>query len=281
MAVMALLALGLAPATTAFDSIPNGPHDRITQDAATAAGYPGKGILTLQQAVRGPDVRDTTLDPKATKVTNFEVTADYRAYHHCDRIPPVGDEESFAPTVAYAKQQGKAARAELAATNATGAVHLLGNALHAIEDCFSHSNAIDLADPAVVVRAVNGEGGYPEGLHLTGFLPGAKDNEHPPGDDYSHGDFAKDSANKNAESSMRMADNRTKFEHARELATQAATLYLQHWMEDVTPAEAQQLANVPPLKEGGGFPNIHIPGLAVPLVVAALGLAAVLPARRR
>ena len=282
LALAAVLVAGLVPAAAAFDSIPNGPHDRVTADAAHAAAYPSKGVLSLQQAVRGPDIRDNKLDPKATKVTNFEVTGEYRPYHHCDRVPPAGGEESFLRTVDYARQQGEGARTALAASNATGAVHLLGNALHAIEDCFSHSNAVDLADPAVVVRAVNGEGGFPQDLHLTGFLPGAQDNEHPPGDDYPHGDFAKDSANKNTESSTRMADDRTKFEHARDLATQAATLYLQHWMEDVTPAEAQQLANVPPAKEGGGLPSIHVPASGAIVALGGLWLAAAaVTARRR
>jgi hypothetical protein len=274
-------AILLVPGGSAFDSIPGGPHDQITDVAARSAAYPTDGIPGLQQATRGPDVRDNKLDPKATKVTNFEVTDEYRPFHHCDRVPPATDAESFSATVQYIREEGDMAVAASHVGNASNAVNQLGKALHALEDCFSHSNAIDLSDPDAVVRAVNSQGPMPGGLRLTGFLPGASDNEHPPGDDYSHGDFAKDSAEKNAESQLLMADNHTKYEHARSLASAAASEFLSDILARLSAGEITALGNVSAQKENAGLPKVHIPSLPVLPVIGAVALVFAIAVRRR
>ncbi|MEA3136172.1 MAG: hypothetical protein QOC71_453 [Thermoplasmata archaeon] len=270
----ALLLVVLVPLASAFDSIPGGPHDDITKAAARNAGYPEAGIDALTEAVRAVDIRDNKLEPNAHKVGRIDATADYAPEHHCDRVPPAGDLDAFVATVEYIGQQRGVARNASAAGDAKGALASLGNALHAIEDCFSHSNAVDLDDPGAVVRAVNGNGSAPGGLWLTGFLPGAEDTERPPGDAYPHGDFAKDGADKNDEAKAVLPDGRTKFEAARDLAEEAATVFLRGWVGNAT---SQELAALAELKasDGSPLPQWDIPAAPLGVLALGIGLAAV------
>lgn len=253
-ALAALLAVALfLPGACAFGSSPGGPHDDVTDAAARVAGFPEGGIDALVAAVRLPDAD--------------LATSDYDPAHHCDRVPPGSDEGAFNATVAYVRLQAGEARNASLGGDAPAAVEALGRALHALEDCFSHSNAVDLEEPGVVVHAVVGEVPPPPGLRLTAFQPGDDDFDDPAGDDYTHADFAKDSADGNAESQAVMADNRTKFEAARDLATDAATLFLRGWLAERNPAELAPLGEVD--APGGGL----LPRWSPAPVGLALGLA--------
>jgi hypothetical protein len=275
-ALAALLAVAVAlPAAVAFSSVPGGPHDDITAAAARVAGFPEGGIDALVAAVRAPDADETSIDSDG----DVDAAGGYDPSHHCDRVPPASDETAFNATVAYVRLQGDEARNASLAGDAEGAVGALGRALHALEDCFSHSNAVDLPEPALAVHAAAGEGPEPAGLRLTAFQPGADDAERPPGDDYAHGEFAKDAADKNAESRTVLADNRTKFEAARDLATDAAGLFLRGWLAERNPAELEPLGGLdaPP---GGGLMPRWAPAPALFAVVVAVSLAAVALRRR-
>jgi hypothetical protein len=267
----AALVLAL-PGTSAFESLPGGPHDEVTEAAARAAGYPEPGIAALTEAVRAVDLRDNKPDPKADTLARIDATETYAPEHHCDRVPPAGDLDSFNATVRHIRQEREAARSASVAGDPKLAVKSLGNALHALEDCFSHSNTVDLADPGAVGRAINRNGTAPGDLRLTGFLPGAEETERPPGDPYPHGDFAKDSDDKNDEAKAVLPDGRSKFEAARALAEEAATVFLRDWLGNATAADLQALAELDaadgsPLAEWG---IAAPPAWAAGLVVVAL-----------
>jgi hypothetical protein len=251
-ALAALLALAVAvPGAAAFSSGPDGPHDDITRDGAAVAGFPEGGVDALVAAVRAPD-RAAGKEP----------------FHHCDRVPPASDGASFNATVAYVRQQGDEARNASLQGDAGGAIEALGRALHALQDCFAHSNAVDLPDPRAVVHAVVGQAPPPPGLRLT-----AKDQDDP----YFHDDHAKDRPDGNAESRARMADNRTKFEAARDLATDATALFLELWLAGRNPAELGPLGEV---DAPGGLVPRWAPAVPAPAALAAAGLAAWASRRR-
>jgi hypothetical protein len=274
-ALAALVAFALAlPGAGAFASLPGGPHDAITDAAARVAGFPEGGIDALVAAVRTPDLDESSLDADG----DLGAADDYDPSHHCDRVPPASDEAAFNATVAYVRlQRDEASNASLSG-DAQATVDALGRALHALEDCFSHSNAVDLPEPALVVHAAVGEGPPPGGLRLTAFQPDADDAERPPGDGYPHADFAKDAADKNDESRAVLADNRTKFEAASDLATDAASLFLGGWLAERNPAETEPLGGLD--APGGGLMPRWAPAPALFTLVVAVSLAAVLLRRR-
>lgn len=276
--VLALaLALLLAPGVGAFASLPGGPHDAITDAAAREAGYPEAGIEALVQSVRNVDLRDNLLEAKASDLDRIDAAAPYRPEHHCDRAPPASDESAFAAAVAYIHDRSQAAVAAAHANDTDAAVHALGELLHAVQDCFSHSNAVDLDDSSVMVQAVNGHAPPPGGLRLTGFQVGAEDPEDPSGDAYSHAHYAKDSADKNNESGMVMPDGRSKFEAARDLAIQASIVALQDVLVELEPYHLEAFAAT----EAGGqpIPRVGIPGS--PAILVAIVLVASVTLRRR
>jgi hypothetical protein len=273
--------LCLVPAASAFESLPGGPHDDITGAAARESGFPDSAVEALQEAVRAVDFRENALEPGATRVDRIDATADYRPEHHCDRVPPASDLDAFNATVTYADERAAVALAAAQAHDGKAAVAALGELLHAVQDCMSHSNAVDLEDPQAMVHAVNGHQPAPAGLRLTGFQPGADDPERPDGDPYPHADHAKDAADKNEESRLEAAGNRTKFDAAKALAIEASILALQGVLSQLDPAQVAELAEV----TDGGQPVPRV-GIAAPpaaLTLSALtaaGVWAVALARR-
>ncbi|MHB1261790.1 MAG: hypothetical protein ACYC2H_08755 [Thermoplasmatota archaeon] len=278
-AVLVLLAVVLVPAASAFESLPGGPHDDITAASVREAGMSEEVVKAIVEAVRDADVRDNALEPSADKVVRIEATEDYRPEHHCDRVPPSDDRAAFDATAAFVANRSVAAVAAGRSQNPEGALRHIGELLHAVQDCMSHSNAVDLADPQAVVQAINGHAAVPDGLRLTGFQPGADDPETPSGDAYPHADFAKDSGDKNDEAGLELPDGHTKFEAARELAIDASILALQDVLAQLTPAEVQALADA---QAAGGqpIPRVGVPAPAWTLALAAIAAAATLARRR-
>lgn len=268
----ALACLVLAPPAAAFESLPGGPHDDITGAAARESGFPDPAVDALQEAVRAVDFRDNSLEPSAEKIDRIDASDSYRPEHHCDRVAPADDLTAFNATVAYVSERSAVALAAAKAEDGQAAVEALGQVLHAVQDCMSHSNAVDLEDPQAMVHAVNGHSAAPAGLKLTGFEPGAEDTERPEGDPYPHGDFAKDAPDKNDESKAVLADNRTKFEAAKDLAIDASILALQGVLAQLDPAQLAALAQV----EDGGqpIPRVGVPAPPAVLTLGALAVAA-------
>ncbi len=279
---LALIAVMGLPAASAFGSAPPGssPHDDITA-IATHLGWPAGAVKSLQQAVREPDYDEMELDPKAAKVTRFDATELYRADHHCDRIPPAADLDAFNATVVYIQSQRDAAASVTGPSDAKAAMEALGRALHALQDCFSHSNAVDLspAEQRAHHDAVLGQGPAVRALRLVSFQPGAADPETPPGDSYPHGDFNKDFAKGSDEAEARLPDGRSKYEATKQLAENATFAFLQAFEASLTVAGREALMAVEPEKDRG-IDRIPIPAAAPALLLACLALAAV-AARRR
>lgn len=270
-ALAALLAAVLMlPGGAAFDSRPGGPHDDITRAAARVAGFPAGGVDALVEAVRAPDAKELA------GLVGF--SGAYAPAHHCDRVPPATDGEAFNATVSYVRFEGDAARNASLAGDAPETVRALGRALHALEDCFSHSNAVDLPRPMDAVHAAVGQLAPPAGLRLTSVDPGADDPMRPAGDNYTHADFAKDREGADNESALVLQDNRTKFEAARDLAIDAATLFLSDWLGQRNPAEIAPLGDVD-APAGGPLPRWAPAPVGLALGVGLLAAAAV--TRRR
>jgi hypothetical protein len=272
--------LALVPAASAFESLPGGPHDEITSAAARESGFPDTAVDALVQAVRAVDIRDNALEPSATRIDRIDATGDYRPQHHCDRVPDASDLEEFNATAAYVANRSDAAVAVARADDAHATIRILGELLHAVQDCLSHSNAVDLEDPQAVVHAINSHAAAPAGLRLTGFQPGAEDAERPPGDPYPHGDYAKDSGDKNDEARLVLPDGRTKYEASRDLAIEASILALQDVLSQLDATQVAALGGV----QGGGQPIPRV-GIPAPTWVAAVAVlaavAGVVAARRR
>lgn len=275
--VLAALALAFATHALAFASLPPGrsPHDGITRDAAEAAGFPEDAILALQRGVRAPDLEEMEWDPDTGHFTRIDASGPYRGPHHCDRVPPADHAESFAATVAFVRHAAAEAGNASAAGDAEGAVRWLGAALHAAQDCASHSNVVDLGDVAMAAfpDAVVGKAPMPAGLWLTGFEPGADDPERPPGDPYPHGEYAKDAAGGNAEADARLPDDRTKYQAARAVAVATSEALLRDWLAGRSEAELAALAEA---EGGSALPRVGIPAAGPWLAAMACGVAAAL-----
>jgi hypothetical protein len=269
--LLTLAAAVAAPTASAFESLPGGPHDDITGAAARESGYPEDAVAALQDAVRAVDFRDNGLEPTAEKIDRIDATEDYRPEHHCDRVPPAGDLDSFNATVAYIDERSAVAAAAAKAMDGEAAVVALGEMLHAVQDCLSHSNAVDLEDRSAMVAAVNGDAPAPAGLRLTGFQPGVEDTERPEGDPYPHADYAKDAPDNNDESGLPSSADHTKFEAARALAIEASILALQGVLSQLDPAQVAELGTV---SDGGQpIPRVGVPAPPLGLTAAALALA--------
>lgn len=274
-----LLLLVLVPVAGAFSSVPPGSsvHDDITA-GAKEAGFSDKATEALQQAVREPDYQESEIDPEGTDVTRIDATDAYRAEHHCDRIPGTSDADAFNATMTYIHEQRDMAASKSGA-EPRQAIEALGRALHALQDCYSHSNIVDLPEQQEAYRESFFEGGPPvAGLRLVSYEPGADDPERPAGDDYSHGTYAKDSADKNGESKMELSDGRTKFEAARDLARETTVEFLERFLLERTGEETAALMAVG--EEDQGLPDdANVP--ASSLLAAVAGLVLVAAVRRR
>jgi hypothetical protein len=277
-ALLAGLLLCFVPGAAAFESLPGGPHDEITAGAAREAGLPEEVVPALVEAVRAVDLRESRLEPGREGLDRIDATEDYRPEHHCDRVPPADDRAAFQATADYVADRSAAALAAIQADDPDAAVSRMGEMLHAVQDCLSHSNAVDLEDPDAVVAAINGHAAPPEGLRLTGFQPGADDPEAPEGDAYPHGEYAKDASDKNDESRLPVAENETKFEAARTLAVKASILALQDILRHLEPGQVQRLADA----QGAGqpIPRVGVPAPGVALALLALAASAVALRRR-
>lgn len=276
------LALLLAiPTASAFASLPPdvSPHHDITEAGAERAGFPEGGIAALQAAVVAPDLHEMEWDPDTDHITRVDARGAFRAEHHCDRVPPAAHLDAFNATVAYIRAALAEATNASHAGDAEEAMEALGGALHAAQDCSSHSNAIDLGLFATYPGLVLGDGPPPSGLWLTGFIPDGDDPEAPPGDPYAHGDFAKDSADGTPEASLEMADGRTKYAAAKAMAEDTTALLLERFLAGLSPAEVEALGNVE--ADASPLPKVGVPGVAPAAIPVLLGMVSLLVRGRR
>lgn len=271
----------LVPAAAGFTAAPPGEsvHDEITA-VARDAGWSREATAALQQAVREPDYRDSEYDPQVDAPGRIDASDHYRPWHHCDREPGTPDAEAFGATVAYVQEQRGQALNHSRAGEADRAMAALGRALHALQDCYSHTNIVDLPHGQRAHEDALLHGGPAvEGLRLVSYEPGAEDPGRPAADEYDHDLYAKDSADQNDEAQARMPDGRTKFEHAVDLARMATVAFLQEYLRDLGEGERASLLAVD--EEDGGLPDdANVPGLSLAGLLVALAFAT-LPWRRR
>lgn len=277
-AVGVLLILAVQPAQ-AFGSAGkrDSPHDDITAVAGDL-GWPEDAVDALQESVRQADISDFD-EEKADGKKRLAVTPVFDPAHHCDRVPPATDEEAFNATVAYiAWERGVAEN--LSMVDPEAAMRALGRALHAVQDCFSHSNIVDL-DPLAQGRSeaslLKGDP-MPEGLMLGGSDPSVPEIGRPPGDAYAHDERNKDSPGSSPESDMVLPDGRTKHEAALALARGATREFLLEFQERLG---ADEMARLYGVEEDAGKSKSHgLPALGLGWAAPLLMLAAV-AARRR
>ncbi len=263
-----LIAAGPAQGFTSVDG-GHAPHDAITAVAAEA-GWPEGAVKALQAAVRQPDIDDLREAPVEGDKDRMDASVTFRPWHHCDRVAPATDADAVNATIAYiAHERGLALNLSL--PDPVAAVRALGRALHALQDCFSHTDVVDHppAERRALIDALV-RGGPAPALRVCGSQPGAPEIGRPAGDPYPHDDFNKDDAESTPEAEALMADGRSKFEHARELATEATRAFLDDFMGRLDGNESARLLDVE-LHDGGhdGARGLPAPGLAAPAVALA------------
>lgn len=274
--------LALASPAQAFRSLPPGtsPHDEATARAGAAVGISGKAIEALQQAVRRPDVDEMTVKTDDDVIALVDASMDYEPAHHCDRAPPVTSADALAATGMYIRLQRETARQQLTAGHAERSLRALGNALHALQDCFSHSNVAEFDPQAqeVILQILLGSGdpSPPPSLMVCAFQPGLDTPEMPPGDPYPHGSFNKDGPDSTPDAKALIPDGRTKYEAAHALAAAASTAFLVSFLTNVT---ASQKAALMALEAEVSVEKT--PAVGVGPLVAALAVAVGLAAARR
>lgn len=242
LAMAFLLAVApVMPTATAFVSAPPGSsvHDEVTAFAATPLGFEGDSLAALQEAVRRPDLDEVKVD--GTEV--YDAGADYEPSHHCDRMPPTSNEQSFNMTGIFVRLQRDQALQMSRAGHPERAVWFLGYALHALQDCHSHSNIVEKDEATqLAYRAALLEGGpMPFGVSLTGFQPGAEESDFPPGDNFPHGAFNLDDKDSTQEATALLPDGRTKHRAAQDLAVAASNELLSEFMANLTAEQRGQL----------------------------------------
>jgi hypothetical protein len=271
--VLAAAVLLLAPSAAAFESIPPGDsaHDHITAQAAEPLGWTGRGLDGLQQAVRSPDVAESKVKGSLGRVVILDAQGEYEPSHHCDRLPPTPNAQVFAATSAYIRLERDEAIQLVHSDHPERAVGALGRALHALQDCHSHSNISDkdAAAQATFQDALLQGLAMPEGMVFTGFQPGDKQADMPAGDEYPHGLYAKDGTNTTPDAEKRLPDGRTKFEAAAALATSTSRMFLEDFLGRLNATEKATVLAVPPQH----LNNSPIPDAGSLLLLPLLGAA--------
>ncbi|MCA9753552.1 MAG: hypothetical protein KC591_15265, partial [Gemmatimonadetes bacterium] len=233
-----LIALAFPVPARAFNSYPIGAyHDRITKEAAAPAGFSRPALRALQKAVRAPDWDETR------KWYPLRPNGNYRPEHHFDRPRDLSSSEAFVRGAAYAREQLAIAIDLARADDPAGAIAALGRALHAAQDLSSHSNLVRLPPPErQACEAAFWSGAPPPAtLTLTGYDATAEDPERPPGDDYPHARYAKDSPRKNDESSTELDGDRTAFELAYAEAVARSRAVLDRFLGAIPEAARHEL----------------------------------------
>jgi hypothetical protein len=236
----------------AFDS--NAPghrvHEEITSRAALATGFGALAASQLAAAVARPDMRETwifDLAPGHPWILSPKLGT-YRPEHHFDRGPRTSHEAAFEAGAAYVRARRADAIELFARGDRAAAIGALGDALHALQDFFSHSNFVDLSAKdrdACLVALAEPERKVPSRLRITAYFPRERDPESPNDPlGYTHGDHCKDSAFKNADAEGRPggAGTPTRFEMARFAAIRQTTRLLNGLRPALTPIRWRSLA---------------------------------------
>lgn len=215
-----------ASRTPAFDSanvtpqpIKDGVHYRITAAGAKQAGLEHLADK-LGMAVFQVDFDETTLN-FSNGWPPIGPNPKYRPSHHFDRWRRGTHAEAFAAGLKYLGERETALRDYLAKKNCDRALAATGQILHARQDFFSHSNFVDLSEAeqqTIHSHLDAASGAAPGSLKIAAFFYGTTPPGNPPGDPFTHDNFSKDHATKNAHAQEKLAGGRTRFEVARDVA---------------------------------------------------------------
>lgn len=271
----------LAPPTAAFHSVPAGSsvHDLITRDAARALGVTENAVEALMEATRRPDYDENKVSLSNNGSLLIKVTPEYRPGHHCDRLPGHADGASFEATAHYVRQQRGMAITWLEANNSVEGVFALGRALHALQDCFAHSNLVDLDAglQQALENSLLNDGPAVPSLQITGFDPNATNPMRPAHDPYPYDPFNKDSPTGSPECKLILPDGRTKFEAARAMANATSGKFLASVLGNLTRTGRDTLmaaeVQPPPAK-------VPVPSVTSTVAIALLFAATALRRRR-
>lgn len=216
----------LAASTHAFASYPSDRHAAIIREAAADMGFSDDFIKCLISGADSTDWDELNWDP----VSGTTTTMKYNSAHHFDRLSPdptgndpVRNAMAFKEGHEYLISVKEEIVGELKAchTDYKRYCTALGNALHTLQDFFSHSNFVDLSqqDKNTVMNMLTTSSGkveisggqassnVPSGLKLMYF--GGEG-----GDTYKHDDFNHD------------AEGRPKFDEAKAAAVKATEEWL-------------------------------------------------------
>ena len=253
-ALSAVTALAIVADARAFDSYGaiTAEHGQLTEQAGQDRGFNAKAISVLQDNNRGVDWEDT--ETKAGFPPYLGATNKYGYWHHFDRGKD-GDnfrsvQTTFSGSRDYVVDLISTARTQADNGKPNDALATVGKALHAVQDLASHSNIIDLgaADQAKVLTALFDTNAFPPaGMLLTSYVT-TSETENPKNDPltFTHGKFAKDAANKNAESKLKPGGGaKTKFQIAMELGRSSSNEVLKRFVNGLANGDAvKQLAAI-------------------------------------
>jgi hypothetical protein len=245
LAVIALAVMALPATARAFSSYGQGAHHFfITRDAAQAKGFPDSTAKLLADVAQAPDWLENGFSIRTGPYVKKDL---YVAVHHFDRNIGVTDANAFTGGAAYMRARLQNAIDAITAGQNRVAYDSLGNCIHALEDCFSHSNFVDLtpADQQKVIDALfDGTKVPPATLWMTGYDATAAKDESPPNDPHPHLTMAKDWSDKNAEAQLKIGQQ-TKFALARAAAETQVEAVLDRIKAAVTGAQWDSFRGTP------------------------------------
>jgi hypothetical protein len=169
------------------------PFSAENHDAINDKAFENKSLSKdAQEAIKRENNKVDSSEGSSLGIAN----KNYKPEHHFDRNPSQTNKEAFRKGTEYVRQKKQEAINAIKKCTKEGveeAIAAMGQALHAIQDFYSHSNYVDLstANQADLRKAFDDpKQKIPEDLKLTGYDPNASNPYkafNPKGDDYPHG----------------------------------------------------------------------------------------------
>lgn len=197
--VATILIMGLLGSSLAFHPQPAHAFNESSHNAINDTALAGKGLSKdAQNKIKAENLKVDSSEGSSFGIANKD---NYKPEHHFDRNPGTNNEDAFKNGAAYVRKKKQDAIDAINKCTLAGveeALAHIGQALHAIQDFYAHSNYVDLAvgDQADLRKAFDDPNqSIPNTVKLTGYDPDATTtiaafNPPPPDDDYPHGLFS-------------------------------------------------------------------------------------------
>lgn len=192
---VALLVIVLLGSSLAFNLQPAYAFDESSHNAINDKALAGKGFSKdAQNKIKAENLKVDSSEGSALGIAN----KNYKPEHHFDRNPGTNNTDAFKNGAAYVRKKKQDAIDAINKCTLAGveeALAHMGQALHAIQDFYAHSNYVNLSagDQADLRKAFDDPNqAIPNTVKLTGYDPKAKTTGaafNPAGDDYPHGLF--------------------------------------------------------------------------------------------